>query len=234
MDPFAFWREIPVAQSFLQAVWPVLLFIFVAAVGMAIFGEWMRNPRMGKRGRMTAEEKGKKGEEKMRAILARLSPNQFLLRFNLHLPVHGKSTEVDAVVFSRFGIFVIEGKDWSGDVYGEQDDKFWTVRYSGGKHDKVNPLRQNDRHITALQAVTGLPRGAFHSLVVFTDNAKFKDVLPDNVIHLDELKSYIASRREEILSEGDVTQAIADTMRAEDNAPDAAERHKESLRSRRR
>ena len=251
MDFFAFWKVIPGAGEFLRVALPALLFVVIVVIGWGMLEDWFKNLLTGKKGgrmtgrgrQMTAEEKGRIGEDKVRTVLSELDASIFPRRFGLHLIASGgKSTQIDAVVFSRFGIFVIEVKNLSGVVYGGQDDEHWTALYPDKRHTLPNPLRQNAGHIAGLQAITGLPRNAFHSLVVFAgsakvdlaDDAKSKEAGSGKVIYLDELKDCIANQREEILSEGDVTQAIADTMRAEDNAPDAAERHKESLRSRRR
>ena len=179
MDPFALWKVIPGAGDFLRVALPALLFVIVAVIGWGMLEDWVRDFFAGKGRRMTggrqmtAEEKGWVGEERVQEVLAGLDPDAFFLRFGLHLLVPGgKSTQIDALVFSRFGIFVIEVKNWGGVVHGSRTQKHWTVRYSGKRHKLFNPLRQNGQHITALHKITGLSRGVFHSLVVLAGDAK--------------------------------------------------------------
>ena len=181
-----------------------------------------------------AEREGRIGEEWVRDTLERLDQEQFAVMRNVILPFGGKTTEIDAIVFSRFGIFVIEVKTWSGWIFGQRGDKTWTVAYPGGRKKRFgNPLRQNHGHVKALAAVTGLPPDIFHSVVVFLGECEFKTSMPENVIRRGELEGYILSRRGVfLLSEGATMDAIVKTDRANDKSSGAGRRHAESVRAR--
>ncbi len=93
------------------------------------------------------------------------------------------TTEVDVIVVGNSGVFVVELKHYNGWIFGEADAETWTVSYvDGAKHQFQNPLRQNFRHVKALEARTGLPFEVFHSLVVFTGNCELKTPMPSNVV----------------------------------------------------
>ena len=63
----------------------------------------------------------------------------------------GSTTQIDHVVISIYGIFVIETKDISGSIFGGEHDKTWTKKIENGKTYPIpNPLRQNYGHQCSL------------------------------------------------------------------------------------
>ena len=66
--------------------------------------------------------KGDQGEAKIRSTLrSHLNGNDYYLLCDLILPIAGGSTQIDHVVISKFGIFVIETKNMSGWIFGDHD-----------------------------------------------------------------------------------------------------------------
>ena len=121
------------------------------------------------------------------------------------------TTQIDFVIVSVFGVFVVEVKNMKGKVYGSEGDSHWTRKFSDGKQSKVrNPLKQNEGHIRALERMLSgleLPRETFKSVVIFVDDyrtLKFMTKLPKNVTIDYEGTRYIQSFREKILSENQV------------------------------
>ena len=189
-----------------------------------------------------ARRLGDIGEQLTRKALKRLDPNVYAVlpdpavSRRLILPDgRGGTAELDLVVFSRFGIFALEVKHWRGFVFGRKNDRVWTVTYLGRKKFKdSNPLRQNSGKLKALQKITRLPSRAFYSVAVLSsDECEFKSPdRPENVVYLNELADYILAKREAIMSDGEVSDAIVKVINAADKSPDAMERHVESLRTR--
>lgn len=56
-------------------------------------------------------------------------------------------SQIDHVVISPFGLFVIETKNYNGEIKGLRDDTYWTV---SNRFKMYNPLKQNYGHIKAL------------------------------------------------------------------------------------
>ena len=99
------------------------------------------------------------------------------------VPDERGTTEVDVIVVGNSGVFVVEVKDFNAWVFGDEHDEKWTACYRDkSKHQFQNPLRQNFRHIKALQARLGLPPDVFHSIVAFTGDCELKTPMPPNVI----------------------------------------------------
>ncbi|MEN9358739.1 MAG: hypothetical protein RL095_274 [Verrucomicrobiota bacterium] len=71
----------------------------------------------------------------------------------------GSTTQIDHVIVSRFGIFVIETKNMAGWIFGKADQAQWTQTFPNGtKNSFQNPLRQNYRHLMALIEFYGLSK----------------------------------------------------------------------------
>ncbi len=91
----------------------------------------------------------------------------------------GKTTQIDIVVATDFGLIVIEVKDFTGWIFGKGSQEYWTQVSGYGKYRNrfYNPFRQNEGHIRALRGLS--PQMAtipMFSLVVFAGDCELKDV----------------------------------------------------------
>jgi len=81
---------------------------------------------------------------------------------------NGGSTQIDHIIVSVYGIFVIETKNYKGWIYGSENKRQWTqVFQNGSKFKFQNPLRQNYLHIKTLADLLGLELSYFHSMIAF-------------------------------------------------------------------
>lgn len=122
--------------------------------------------------------KGHEGEAVVRWKLRRGLPRRDYQSLHgiLLLKPDGETTEVDHIVVSRFGIFVIETKNWKGWIKGTTESAEWRVFYGKGrKKIRQNPVRQNAGHIRALAALLELPLTFFHNVVYMAGDAELKD-----------------------------------------------------------
>lgn len=142
-----------------------------------------------------------RGEAKVARALRRFAAPDYHLLNHVTLPLKDRSTQIDHILVSRFGVFVIETKDHGGWIFGEAEDRDWTQVFYGNKFRFRNPLRQNDGHVRAIQALLEyLPADAIRSAVVFTGNATFKTKVPGGVFRLNELVAHIAGQTVEVMS----------------------------------
>ena len=118
---------------------------------------------------------------------------------NLILPAQGGTTQIDHVLVSLYGIFVIETKNMSGWIFGNERSPKWTQSIYGKKFQFQNPLHQNYRHTKALQEFLDLPESCFHPIVFFIGECELKTDLPANVLTRG-LGNYIKSHRAQIFS----------------------------------
>lgn len=154
--------------------------------------------------------KGKLGEYLvMRAFKRRLNPEIYHVLHDVTLPTAHGSTQIDHLVISPFGVFVVETKNMGGWIFGSVENKKWTQTFYRRKFSFQNPLRQNFKHIMAIAEVTGLDKSKIHSLVIFLGNAKFKTDMPPNVARRAGGVSYIKSFNQVLLTEQEVSAALS-------------------------
>ena len=102
-----------------------------------------------------------------------------------------KTTQIDHVLIGKKGIFVIETKDFSGTIKGEEYSKEWTQIIKGYSNEFYNPIRQNYGHIKALENLTKR-RNIFISTIVFTNKSNIEELDTETaVIQLKDLKRFI-------------------------------------------
>lgn len=98
---------------------------------------------------------------------------------NIYLPWKGKTSEVDLLMLHEKGLFVFESKNYSGWIFGEEEELYWTqVLGSGRENQFYNPIRQNYTHIRALAAYLHKPVAEFASYIVFSERCTLQQV-PD-------------------------------------------------------
>ncbi len=152
--------------------------------------------------------KGKLGELKVSSLLQKhLKPPTYQVMDNITVSSISGTTQVDHVVVSPYGVFVIETKNYKGWIFGNSRDKYWTQTTPSNKSRFQNPIRQNYAHVKALEAVTGLDESIFHSMVVFVGSAKFKTPIPDGVCSLADLVDRIRLKGKRLLSPAEVIAA---------------------------
>jgi len=142
------------------------------------------------------------GERAVRNLLTKNLPSDdYQLLNNVTIPIDKGSTQIDHILVSTKGIFVIETKHYSGWIFGNAKSKKWTQVIYKSKNQFQNPLHQNYGHVKALTSLLDfLDPNAVKSLVVFTGNAEFKSEKPEGVYDLQEILSVITNYKEEVIS----------------------------------
>lgn len=142
------------------------------------------------------------GERRVRILLEGLDPQEYRVFHDLMLESRDGTTQIDHVVVSRFGVFVLETKNYSGTIYGGENAAQWTKCNHGRKYPFQNPLRQNYGHVQALRAALGnLGEVPMFPLVVFMRTATLKvDVPPGLVVMTSELVQTVMTKATPMMS----------------------------------
>ncbi|MBK3497214.1 NERD domain-containing protein [Viridibacillus sp. YIM B01967] len=110
----------------------------------------------------------------------RLIPGHHHLLASVYLPkAKGHElTEVDIVLIHTSGIYAVESKNYSGWIFGREEDYKWTCSLSNRQKNRFyNPIKQNQTHIKALQkTLSNINPLHFRSLVVFSEGCELKSV----------------------------------------------------------
>lgn len=153
--------------------------------------------------------KGSRGEAKVNLMGRLLLPKRSYHRLNnITLPTLDGTTQIDHIIVSRFGIFVVETKHMKGWILGTERQAQWTQKFRHSAFRFQNPLRQNYRHVKALQSLLDVPPVHIHSLVVFVGKSRLKTSMPPNVTKGLGYIRYIRSFRTKVLSESQVQDVI--------------------------
>ena len=105
---------------------------------------------------------------------------------NVYVPRRdGQTSEIDLLYVTKKGIFVIESKNYSGYIFGDEERKNWTITYYAGKdwigrkqvekQQFFNPIWQNRAHINSLNRFLNEDIPMF-SLIVFSDRCELKEL----------------------------------------------------------
>lgn len=134
----------------------------------------------------TGEQLGDEGENIVCSLIGDTIPNQQYVINNLILNNKGKSSQIDHIVINPRGVFVIETKNYSGAIYGYENQQYWTQYIGDEQNDIYNPLKQNATHVYNVKKIIGdLP---IRSLVVFVQN-NVENINATNVIPVCNLRT---------------------------------------------
>ncbi len=158
---------------------PVMVLVILAlavAAGLILAAVVRRSLRRRDRQRKI-NEAGRKGEEELAGRLLRQGGYRKVLQ-NVYIPTSRSTTEADVIMLHHSGIYVFENKAYSGWIFASAESQYWMqTRPNGTRNSFYNPIRQNEGHIASLMKFLGVKdRGMFHSVIVFSDKAEFKDV----------------------------------------------------------
>ena len=133
-------------------------------------------------------DKGRSGEYKISQYLSCFQSMGCKFLFNVYLPRdNGKTSEIDVIMFHPKGLFVIESKNYSGWIFGNEKSKQWTQTLPVGrrrchKERFYNPIMQNSTHIRAIRKHID-DTVPIYSVIAFSDKCTLKDVtVKSNVI----------------------------------------------------
>ena len=143
-------------------------------------------------------------------LASNLDHKEYYIFNNIILPSENSvTTQVDHVIASRYGIFVIESKRYGGWIYAHKDRKEWTQTVRGGnKYQLYNPILQNFAHVSALKQQLPFVQNRFFSAIVFSGECEFKTPRIKNVFYEHELIDFIKEQSEVKLKEVELLVVI--------------------------
>ena len=150
------------------------LFVYLGlALAFAVLAGLLRSPRF----------KGWRGERAVQAAIRRqLDPLVYVDMHNVTLPTaDGGSTQIDHLIFSPYGLFVLETKNYQGWIFGTEKQREWTQQIYRKRSRFQNPLRQNYKHIKTLQSLLDIAPEHLHSVIAFVGDCEFKTEMPAHV-----------------------------------------------------
>lgn len=147
------------------------------------------------------------------------------------VPASDGTTQIDHVIVSVYGIFVIETKNIKGWIFGAPESDKWTQNLFGKKSQFQNPIKQNYRHTRCLSEYLHLDHEPFKPIVFFIGDCTFKTPMPSNVMN-SGLIPYIKSFTQPCLTSQQVIDIEASLRSLKQDNPLSLDTHLGSLRER--
>lgn len=184
------------------------IFIIIAFISLFVWRIIMSSP----------DNIGKAGERRVARKLDWL-PKEYIVLNDIMLPTQYGTTQIDHIVVSPYGIFVIETKNYKGWIFGHEKSEEWKQSLLGKKrfwgwsseqHKFRNPIRQNQAHARAIKRLT-TEIGDFPiiPIVVFSDRADLRITTPNHiVVNWSSLRSAIKQFHIQCITDGDIKRII--------------------------
>lgn len=126
--------------------------------------------------------KGKYSEKLICDKIAEL-PDEYFIFNDLLFESNGRSTQIDHIVVSPYGVFVIETKGYKGWILGGENSEYWTQTIYKSRHQFYNPIKQNEGHVKFLRYLlrcsVDIP---FIPIVVFNNAADLKVYVENHIV----------------------------------------------------
>ena len=190
-----------------------ILFILIAAAALLFFNLYSPNI------------KGKWGENKVANILSRLPKEEYKVINDVIIQTNGYTSQIDHLVVSIYGIFVVETKNYTGWITGYENSKQWTQNIYGNKYSLYNPIKQNKSHILALKNELYIIEDNFIPIIAFSNDCSLKVETETPVIYISEILNEI-KRHTEIKFDKTQIDGIIERVKAINiNSPETRQQH---------
>lgn len=200
--------------------------------GSAETADWTVNYRS------WSESIGARGERRVSSYLEDLPCEDYAVYNDLLFRDRSYTTQVDHLVVSRYGIFVIETKNVHGKVYGSGNAEFWKQYLPDfgyktfgitQEHQLRNPIWQNGGHIKALRRLVFGDDAPIVGIVLFPDDTDLFVTAEFPVLHMWEVVSYVATYQDTVLSQEQVETYRERILEAVSTSADDRKLHLENV-----
>lgn len=145
---------------------------------------------------MGLKSKLKSGEEGEALVIKELQKdpkNKYLINNLVLLGKKGMSHQSDHILIRENGIFVIETKNYFGEIYGSEKESTWKkIVRKGSKVETEyfhNPLKQNMSHMKSVKRIIGIDYPVYGFVVFVKNNAAPLDIF--SAVNLNEINDRI-------------------------------------------
>lgn len=149
--------------------------------------------------------RGFMGEFWVKLELGKLPKDKYFVLNDIMIKDDKGTHQIDHLVLSEFGIFVIEMKNYYGLIKGKEYDNKWCQHLGKTRNYFINPIHQNYGHIKSLSNLLKLDEKYFISIICFSNQAKVDVKCNSIVTQVDCLKNEILKFKDSFV-DGDVKE----------------------------
>ena len=148
-------------QDLVPYLWVAFFIALVAALfetpfGKGLLGELVVKLVLGK----TCEESGRE----------KYVINNYLIQLD-----NGKTSQMDHILINNKGVFVVETKNYSGRIYGDDYGREWTqvLNYGKVKNKFYSPVKQNAAHVHHIKQLIPAEIPVYSAVVFIQGNTRY-------------------------------------------------------------
>jgi hypothetical protein len=162
----------------------ILVFILLSVVSIFVYTEFKDRELLKT---VTSPKRGTRSERKMVLKILKSGVKSTAIFHDLYLNNgNARYTQIDLVVATKVGIVVFEVKEFSGWIFGAENQINWTqiLAYGKQKYKFYNPILQNKKHVEDLKKFYCFENIPVFSMIVFFGDCEFKNLidLPNKTI----------------------------------------------------
>lgn len=150
-------------------------------------------------------------ELKVSDALRKLDMKSYVIFDNVVLPSQGNTahTEIDHIVVSPYGIFCVETKSHRGSIYAYAKNSIWTQYIGSQKHPFHSPVRQNYKHVKAIEDLLGTTiKAPIHSYVILPNATRLVTDMQFVYRHLYQLTESISRHKQPVYNLDECTRIL--------------------------
>ena len=122
--------------------------------------------------------------------------------------------QIDFIIVSRFGVFVVASFDQAGVIEGSESSNTWSQIVNKSEiHEFSNPSKQLRKNTETLRSLVNLDKKKIFSVVVFDRISGFASSMRARTTHGNEYIEYIRTKRELLLTTKEIKN-IVETIEA--------------------
>lgn len=175
--------------------------------------------------------KGWFGETAVAVILAGLDKDEYKVINDTLLKTEYGSSQIDHIIVSIYGIFVIETKNYKGWIYGNEYSDQWTKNMYGKKYMFRNPIKQNYGHVKALETILDLKEDDFIPIVVFSVDSELKVKTKKPVIYTVNLNKEIRKYQDKKFTQEQVEYLSNKILKLNINSRESRKEHISNIKT---
>lgn len=191
--------------------------IIIAVILLSILVIWYKSPT----------QKGKRGEKSVSRTLSKIKGQ--LINDYCIIDDNSKSHQIDHILVCHKGIVVVETKNYSGRIYGSDNQLEWTqvLNFGKVKNKFYNPVKQNNSHLYHIGKITN-NKYKLISLIIFVQgNTQFID--SEKVFSKRRAYQYINSLPN--IYDENMVAKIVETLKNHQNKTVAKKEHVANIKS---
>ena len=134
----------------------------------------------------------RKGEQKIRKILKGLDKKTYTVFNDIAFENDLRSSQIDHVVVSKYGVAVIETINPQGRIHGDENASEWSEYLDGEETRFYSPFLKNRGHVAALSRILDIKAAKITPIVCIASDAEINSELAGKVVSYKDLPEALA------------------------------------------